>query len=623
MKGIKRQSRHLRRVFASLLVLTLVVATMLYPDAMHPGDEAYAETVSGQVTLTSSLKALDNTTTDKVAFTISVGANATEGVSGIQFKVSYPEQFDLVSYTAGSFFDKGVSFFGETTETKDGVITYAANPFFCGVGSHKDDSDANAEKVTKESGDLVTLVFEANTTLNTVASYSFDLVETDTEAFLLAADSDSGPSTTYYEVVTTDVAKTYTPDSGTGSGKQTMVTNETVKVTPKTGTNDIATAAVKKQAVDAAIENANNGEQKTEIVIDASTDTTTTTEAKSELTLAKESMAAVAKAEKSIQIKTDAGQLTFSKEAAESIGKTTGGEKLVIETKKQNTVTITESGSTASKTLNVAQFTVTAKLVDSSDGGTESETPVTSFDDGEVTVSLDLPSGLTDSEQDPIKCWNYDLANKNYTPVNGSVTDGKFVFTTTHFSDYIVGTESTLNAFKTANDLSEGVTVSGKVTSYNPGNVATVQLKQNDEVKYQATIAAGSGSGQVTQDFSIANVPAGTYDLVVTKAGHLTYTIKNVVVGNETLDLTKHSNAAVKNITLLAGDVNRDGMINNLDYASVLDRSNFNKNYTKAEDVGNVLADVNGDGMINNLDYAVILSREHFNKSASACTISY
>ena len=603
MKEIKKKSRYLRKAFASLLVLTLVAATMLYPDAMHPGGEAYAAE-SNQVTLTSSLTTVDDTTTDKVAFTISVGANATEGVSGIQFNVSYPTEFDLVSYTPGGFFDNGVSFFGETTE-KDGVITKAANPFFCGFGSHEKDG-VRKEVEDKASGDLVTLVFEANTTLENTKGYSFGLAtgENDkTEAFLLAADDDSNPNTTYYTVVTSDVAQTYTPTSSTGTGTQATVSGETVKVTPTTTTESgSTTAAVKKQEVAKAIESAKTGE-KTEVVIDAGTNGATATE----LTLAKESMKDVAEANKSIQIKTDAGQLTFDKAAAESIGKADGGEKLVINTKKENKITISSTEYVA------AVFTVTAELVE----GTN-KTPVTDFGTGKVTVSLDLPSGLIGTDEDPIKCWHYDLDKKSYAPVEGEVKGEKFVFTTNHFSKFAVANLKNLEAFGEANSLQQGVTVSGKVTSYNPGNATTVQLKQNDAVKYATTIASGTGSGQVTQQFSFANVSAGTYDLVVTKAAHLTYTIKNVVVGSDKLDLTENSNTAVSDITLLVGDVNSDDNINVADLNTVWNAANFNKATSSAT---NALTDINGDGSVNVTDLNIVWNAANFNKGVSNCTV--
>ena len=169
----------------------------------------------------------------------------------------------------------------------------------------------------------------------------------------------------------------------------------------------------------------------------------------------------------------------------------------------------------------------------------------------------------------------------------------------------------------------EGVSVSGTVKSYNPGNATTIQLMQGGAEQYSTTIDPTTGSGQKEQSFRFDTVAAGTYDLVVTKDGHLSYTVKNVEGGDTALDLTTMTGKPYQTITLLAGDVNGDGKINNLDYAVVLNPLNFNKNYTNPSDVDNVLADINGDGKINNLDYALILMPAHFNKTTSACIVAY
>ena len=168
---------------------------------------------------------------------------------------------------------------------------------------------------------------------------------------------------------------------------------------------------------------------------------------------------------------------------------------------------------------------------------------------------------------------------------------------------------------------SKGVSVSGKITSYNPNNPTTVELMQNGTVKYTATIAAASGEGQVTQSFSFPTVAPGTYDLVVTKSAHLKYTVKNVTVGNAPLDLTVHGNAAIRNITLPAGDVNGDGTINSKDLNEIWNPANYLKNTT---DAGvNPLADLNGDGTVNSKDLNIVWKAENYLKTASDCEADY
>ncbi len=166
----------------------------------------------------------------------------------------------------------------------------------------------------------------------------------------------------------------------------------------------------------------------------------------------------------------------------------------------------------------------------------------------------------------------------------------------------------------------DGVTVSGKVTSYNPNNPTTVQLMQGGKEQYKTTIAAASGSGQKEQSFSISTVAPGTYDLVVTKSAHLKYTVKNVTVGSTPLDLTKHSKAAISTITLLCGDINGDGSINEDDVSIIRYANNINKSTADAD---NKFTDINGDGSVNEDDVSIVRYSSHINKGVTACTYSF
>ena len=165
-----------------------------------------------------------------------------------------------------------------------------------------------------------------------------------------------------------------------------------------------------------------------------------------------------------------------------------------------------------------------------------------------------------------------------------------------------------------------GVAVSGKVTSYNPNNPTTIQLMQGGTEKYSTIIKAATGSGQVPQNFTLAGVLPGTYDLVVTKPAHLKYTVKNVTVGNAPLDLTKHSKAAISTITLLCGDINGDGSINEDDVSIIRYANNINKSTAVAD---NKLADINGDGSVNEDDVSIVRYSSHINKGVTACTYDF
>ena len=169
--------------------------------------------------------------------------------------------------------------------------------------------------------------------------------------------------------------------------------------------------------------------------------------------------------------------------------------------------------------------------------------------------------------------------------------------------------------------LPKGVSVSGQVTSYNPNNPTTVRLLQNGTEMYQTTIAVASGSGPVTQDFTFETVAEGTYDLVVTKPGHLSYTVKNVVVGSAPLDLTAQTGKPYQTITLLAGDVNGDGLIDVGDLSTVWNGANYNKSVAAASDKA---ADLNGDGLVDVGDLNIVWNAANYNKKADThCVVSY
>ena len=171
------------------------------------------------------------------------------------------------------------------------------------------------------------------------------------------------------------------------------------------------------------------------------------------------------------------------------------------------------------------------------------------------------------------------------------------------------------SADHTVTVVADGVTVSGKVRSYNPGNSVTVQLKQGDTEMYTATVTTPTAaSGQTEQNFSISTVAPGIYDLVVTKKAHLPYTVKGVKVEGTDLDLTKHSNAAISTITLLCGDIDGDGWIDFSDYQELLKSTNYGKQ-TSAVGV-NKIADLDGDTWIDFSDYQILLSSQHYGKSA-------
>jgi hypothetical protein len=81
-------------------------------------------------------------------------------------------------------------------------------------------------------------------------------------------------------------------------------------------------------------------------------------------------------------------------------------------------------------------------------------------------------------------------------------------------------------------------TLTGQVRSHNPRTPITITLERaNGSFTYTYTIPADpGGSGQNTQSFAFQNVEPGIYTLVVTKPGHLNFTIYNIIVTNSDID---------------------------------------------------------------------------------------
>ena len=203
-------------------------------------------------------------------------------------------------------------------------------------------------------------------------------------------------------------------------------------------------------------------------------------------------------------------------------------------------------------------------------------------------------------------CSLFRLADNPKVWINGVLYDAKYSLIDGEFALTVTN--------KTIPTVPKGVEVSGKVMSYNPNNATTIQLMQGGKEQYKTTIAATTGSGQMEQTFSFDTVAADTYDLVVTKPGHLKYTVTGVVVGDAALDLTAMEGKPYQTITLLCGDINGDGWVNSTDLGEILQGQNYGKQTTVAG--VNKKADLNGDGWVNSTDLGIVLQSQHYGKSA-------
>ncbi len=146
----------------------------------------------------------------------------------------------------------------------------------------------------------------------------------------------------------------------------------------------------------------------------------------------------------------------------------------------------------------------------------------------------------------------------------------------------------------TAGSFADTYYVKGSVSSMNPNMPTTLELQQNGNTIVSATIPSSEGNGDITQEFEITGAETGTYDLVVSKPGHLSATIKNIVV-NGSITLSENE------IILLAGDINNDTFIDATDvslFVSDLGKTADNATY--------ITSDINGDGFRDGIDVAVL-----------------
>ena len=162
------------------------------------------------------------------------------------------------------------------------------------------------------------------------------------------------------------------------------------------------------------------------------------------------------------------------------------------------------------------------------------------------------------------------------------------------------------------------VEVAGEVTYYDPSVPAAVELKVDGEMIYYVETEIVEDGYKTTQQFKFDDVADGTYDLVITKPGHLPYTITGIIVAGESINLTTNSNPAIANIVLVAGDTNNDALVDLKDVIAITSEGTYNKTAETAECVE---ADINGDGLYDLQDLIIITSENNYNKGA--VTVEY
>lgn len=120
--------------------------------------------------------------------------------------------------------------------------------------------------------------------------------------------------------------------------------------------------------------------------------------------------------------------------------------------------------------------------------------------------------------------------------------------------------------------------VTGKT---NAGATVTITDTNNAAVTFTETATSGN--------YTFAEIPAGTYKLVVTMAKHTSYTKNELVVAD---------NVTYKDVEIYAGDVTGEGSITYLDFSKLL----------TVYGQENEECDVSGDGYVTYLDFSKLLT---------------
>ena len=184
---------------------------------------------------------------------------------------------------------------------------------------------------------------------------------------------------------------------------------------------------------------------------------------------------------------------------------------------------------------------------------------------GDVTVSLPVPEGVDSS-----KCKVYYTdENGNRTDMHAVYQDGNMVFTTDHFSKYVIA-------------------VGG-------GHVATLDDYTQGFATITGIVSGNTYSGETTFTVACDDACAVLY----TTDGGETYTrLKGTAVDNGysfTVDVTQDMTIVVA----LKGDVNLDGVLKNQD-VTMAKAANLGKRTLST--LQEIVADVTGDGVFKNQD---------------------
>ncbi len=163
-----------------------------------------------------------------------------------------------------------------------------------------------------------------------------------------------------------------------------------------------------------------------------------------------------------------------------------------------------------------------------------------------------------------------------------------------------------------------------RITAQNPEIAASIVLTKEGGMPISIAVPGVEEDGPTTQDVHIDIGVNGTYTLQVTKPGHTSVTINNLVFDGTPIDLAQHTNPQFAHITLHLGNIDTEaengGTVGIDDLIALSNEQYYNKTVAQIEAIavgrsGNY--DLNNDGLVNFADLTIIRNSQNYGQSGT------
>ena len=174
---------------------------------------------------------------------------------------------------------------------------------------------------------------------------------------------------------------------------------------------------------------------------------------------------------------------------------------------------------------------------------------------------------------------------------------GNFIFTSEGLMRYYDGAimADTWVWQPTGQEGAYGQRIYGYFTLPNPARDVTIELRRSTGAMISTTTITPTGTSAAIP-FIFDNIFPGSYTLIFRQPGHTSFTINNIVIDSQDIDLAKDPHFPER-LPLYPGDINGDGQVNISDLTVLLA-------YWMSD---NEYANLTGDGQVNVSDLSLLV----------------